>query len=304
MIQKKHILWTFLSFVAVAMLTGIAAVLLPSGWVRDEVMITIFIVGCYSLGGLIVVVLGGVKADAGRRQRWTLRMSTGPLFLSMGLFITGLWVGWRWDDYFLKPGAVLLTFGLVFVHRLVVCPLRCDLIAFKISKMTALITGAITGIIICLAFITDGFGHYDELMFRALAVTAIVTAGSTVAAGALAFFAPKPGDDEQGTLAASIEIPIDCPRCQSNITALSNKESRCPTCKLHVRIEIKEPRCTCGYLLYQLESNTCPECGKSIYDTSLPVQINCPRCNTRVNAQSNKDSSCPSCKLEVRIEIK
>jgi hypothetical protein len=264
LIPKKYILWTFLAFVALAMLTGIAAVILPRGWVDEEVMITILIVGAYSLGGLIVVILGGIKGSGGRTQRWTLRVSTAALVISMGLFITGIWVGWRWDQYFLKPGAVALSFGLTFVHRLVVCPLRCTLPVFRLCKLIALTTGAITGFIVCAAFITDGFGFYNEIMFRILAISAIVCAGTTIATGALAFFAPKPGDDEQGTLASSIPIDITCPRCNTTINAHSNKDSRCPTCKLHVRIEIKEPRCACGYLLYQLQSDSCPECGKPI----------------------------------------
>ncbi len=267
MTPKKLILWTFLAFVALAMLAGIAAVVLPRGWVNDDVMITILIVGAYSLGGLIVVILGGIKGSGGRLQRWTLRMSSGALLISMALFITGIWVGWRYDQNFLRPGAVSLSFGLTFVHRLIVCPLSCTLPVFRPCKGIALTTGAITGFIVCAAFITDGFGFYDELMFRILAIAAIICAGTTIATGALAFFAPKPGENEQGTLAPSIPINITCPRCSSTISAQSNKDSRCPTCKLHVRIEVEEPRCTCGYLLYQLQSDSCPECGKPIPTT-------------------------------------
>ncbi|MDF1870966.1 MAG: hypothetical protein P1U30_11295, partial [Phycisphaerales bacterium] len=180
MIQKKYILWTFLSFVALAMLAGIAAVVLPRGWVDDEVMITILIVGAYSLGGLIVVILGGIKGSGGRTQRWTLRISTTALVISMALFITGIWVGWKYDQYFLKPGAVTLSLGLTFVHRLVVCPLSCTLPAFRPCKLIALTTGAITGFIVAVAFITDGFGSYDELMFRILAIAAIICDSWTV----------------------------------------------------------------------------------------------------------------------------
>jgi|GEM_PF-1541694 len=261
---KKAVLYSFLFCVALAVLTGIAAVVLPRGWVDDEVMVTILLVGCYSLGGLIVVVLGGMKGIDGRRQRWTLAISTTALLASMGLFIAGIWVGWRWDDFFLRSGAVALTIGITFVHRLVVLPLKCNLISFRINKLTALFTGSLTGTLIATAFITEGFGMYDELMFRILAVSAIITAGSTIAAGALAFFAPKPGEDEQASFDTSLPVQITCPRCNTSLKAQSNKDSRCPSCKLKIRIEVKEPRCTCGYLLYQLNSKSCPECGKPI----------------------------------------
>lgn len=268
LIPKKYILWTFLSFVALAMLTGIAAVVLPRGWVDDEVMITILIVGAYSLGGLIVVILGGNRGIDGRKQKLTLRIATTTIFISMVTFITIIWIepllNWKWENLFWRSGAVFLTVGIAFVHRLIINPLNCPLFSFKVSKRTALITGAITASIIAFGFINDGFGNFDELMVRILAISAIITAGTTIATGALAFFAPKPGEDEQGTLASSIPIDITCPRCKTTINAHTNKDSRCPTCKLHVRIEIKEPRCTCGYLLYQLQSDSCPECGKPI----------------------------------------
>ncbi|MFK7759721.1 MAG: hypothetical protein AB8C13_07240 [Phycisphaerales bacterium] len=264
---KKAILWLFLSCVGLAMLTGIAAAVLPSGWVDEEVMITILLVGCYSLGGLIVVVLGGIRGHDGRRQRWTLGISTAALLISMALFITMVWVSWRIDQHFMKSAAISLTVGITFVHRLVMLPLRSELTIFRVCKYTALITGALTGSIVVAAFLTEGFGFYDELMFRILAISAIFTAGSTIAAGALAFFAPRAGENEQGILASSVPLEFTCPRCQTEIHALSNKESRCGKCKLKVRVEIQEPRCLCGYLLYQLDSDACPECGRAI-DTS------------------------------------
>ena len=29
-------------------------------------------------------------------------------------------------------------------------------------------------------------------------------------------------------------------------------------------IEFEEPRCDCGYLLYRLVGDTCPECGRAV----------------------------------------
>ena len=31
-----------------------------------------------------------------------------------------------------------------------------------------------------------------------------------------------------------------------------------------MKIEIEEPRCACGYLLYRLEGDSCPECGAMV----------------------------------------
>ncbi len=268
MIPKKYILWTFLTCVGLAMFTGIAAVILPNGWIEDEVMITIMIIGTYALGGLIVVVLGGVAGTDGRKQRWTFRLSTTALFLSMAIFITIIWIegmlSWDWEQVFWRSGAVSLTIGIALVHRILVTPLTSTLLSFRIAKRTALISASLTAALIAFGFINDGFGMWDDLMVRLLAISAIIGAGTTITAGALAFFATKPGEDEQASFDTSLPIDITCPRCNTSIKAQSNKDSRCPSCKLRVRIEVKEPRCTCGYLLYQLAATNCPECGKPI----------------------------------------
>lgn len=264
MISKKHILWTFLTFVALAMITGIAAVVLPNGWIDDEVLITIFIVGAYSLGGILIL---GAAPKHGQLF-WTLRICAASLALSMSIFIAFVWLdsvlNYRWSPYFYKPGSIFLIIGCAAAHRLIIVPLKVPLLAFRIIKRTALISAMILVAIVTFGIIFDGFGSLDELFVRLMAIASIFVAGATIAAGAIAIFAPKPGEDEQGTLSASIPISLQCPRCDCTINAHSNKDARCPTCKLKVRIQIEEPRCLCGYLLYQLNTDTCPECGKPI----------------------------------------
>ncbi|MCH7602227.1 MAG: hypothetical protein IIB54_05635, partial [Planctomycetes bacterium] len=56
-----------------------------------------------------------------------------------------------------------------------------------------------------------------------------------------------------------------CPQCQQWLEAPSGP-ARCDGCGLRLIIEITEPRCPCGYLLYELKGNVCPECGR---DTTI-----------------------------------
>tara|TARA_R110000744_G_scaffold89139_8_gene173427 strand:+ start:380 stop:1261 length:882 start_codon:yes stop_codon:yes gene_type:complete len=264
MITKKHILWTFLSFVALAMLTGIAAVVLPSGWIDEKILITIFIVGAYSLAGIVIVSV----APKHGKQRRTLQICTTGLALSMLLFITLLWfepwIGYQRDQYFWKPALIALTIGLAAAHRLMIVPLTNPLRAFRIVKRSTILAASTMVILITFGILNDGYGSFDEMAARLIAIAAIITAGSTIATGAIAIFAPKPGDDEQSSFDTTLPVTLTCPRCAANIQARSNKESRCQNCKLKVRVQIEEPRCTCGYLLYKLQSNTCPECGKPV----------------------------------------
>jgi len=268
MITKKHILWTFLSLVALAMLTGIAAVVLPSGWIDEKVLITIFIVGAYSLAGIVVVSIAPKHDTQLGKQRRTLQACTIGLALSMVLFITLLWfdswIGYQRDQYFWKPALIALVIGLAAAHRLMIVPLKNPLRSFQIVKRTTIIAASLMVALIIYGILFDGYGSFDEIAARLIAIAAIITAGSTIATGAIAIFAPKPGEDEQSSFDTSIPITLTCPRCAESIQAKSNKESRCQSCKLKVRVQIEEPRCTCGYLLYKLHSDTCPECGKPV----------------------------------------
>jgi len=261
MITKQVALGVFLGCIVVAMGAGMVAILLPSGSVDESVMITIMIVGFYALGGLIIVGIGG-------KMRRTFRLCVSGLAASMVIYLIAVWfersLGWRWEQFVWRSGTIALIVGIGFAHRLLVCPLRAPNLAGVISKRSALISGAVLSGALIIGLVNDGFGSWDELVVRIIGVTALVAAGSTVAAGALAIFGPKPGDDEPGLLADSMPVSMTCPRCQSPVEVRSNKEARCQSCRLKIRIEVEEPRCTCGYLLYELKSDVCPECGKAI----------------------------------------
>ncbi|MCA9302767.1 MAG: hypothetical protein KC996_01455 [Phycisphaerales bacterium] len=259
--HKAVLLWSLLGVVGLAMFAGIVAVVLPSRYVDDRVFATISIMGIYALGGLVLVAVSG-------RRRWTLRISSLCLVSSMLIYIAAVWLermlNWQWEQFFWKTGTIVLIIGLIFAHRLMLSPLRTPLMIASVVKRTALISGVLLGGIIIFGLINDGFWDWDELFVRLMGIAAIIMAGTTIATGAFAIFAPKPGEDEPGLLVGSIPVSLTCPRCNAAVSVQSNREGRCEGCRLKVRVEIEEPRCSCGYLLYELESDTCPECGKPI----------------------------------------
>jgi len=265
MAKKQMALWVLLALVGVSMLTGIAAVIMPNSLIDERVLISIMIIGMYSLGGLVVVA-------SARKMRTTFRFCTGFMLLSMLLFVLLVWIDYRIDyeitDLLRKIGFGSLVISFVLAHRLLICPLSASYQLTRIAKRTAIITGWTTGILMILLTVFDSVvyntSEFGELLLRLLGISAILCAGSTIATGALVIFGPKPGDDEPGLLESSIVVSMTCPRCQSDIEAKSNRETRCGSCRLKVLVEIEEPRCKCGYLLYELESDTCPECGQLI----------------------------------------
>jgi ribosomal protein L37E len=65
------------------------------------------------------------------------------------------------------------------------------------------------------------------------------------------------------TIPARIGLAMTCPRCGVEQTFRVGA-ARCASCGFAMFIEFEEPRCECGYPLYQLEGQKCPECGRPI----------------------------------------
>ncbi len=65
------------------------------------------------------------------------------------------------------------------------------------------------------------------------------------------------------TISEKSELAFTCPTCQAAQRLRSGRRA-CSSCGQNLFIEIEEPRCDCGYLLYQLQSMTCPECGRDV----------------------------------------
>ncbi len=258
---KAVMLWSLLGCVGVAMLAGIVAVVLPSRYVDDRVFASIATMGAYALGGLIIVA-------AGQRMRWTLRVCALCTVISMAIYLSMIWferaINWRWEQIGWKTGTVFLIISIVLAHRMLLFPLRTPLLSAKIAKRCALISAILLGSVIIVGLVNDGFWNWEELVLRLMGITAIVTAGTTIATGAFALFGPKPGEDEPGLLVGSIPVSICCPRCGNGLTIDSNRDGRCTGCRLKIRVEVEEPRCACGYLLYELAAAVCPECGSPV----------------------------------------
>jgi hypothetical protein len=56
---------------------------------------------------------------------------------------------------------------------------------------------------------------------------------------------------------------LQCVRCGQWMQMHSGKAA-CPRCRSIITLEFEEPRCACGYLLFGLETASCPECGAAV----------------------------------------
>jgi hypothetical protein len=69
------------------------------------------------------------------------------------------------------------------------------------------------------------------------------------------------------SLPTRLSIELSCPGCGAE-QVLSTGVTACRACRFALVIEIEEPRCECGYLLYRLEGDACPECGKPVPESA------------------------------------
>ncbi|MHC4218156.1 MAG: zinc ribbon domain-containing protein [Planctomycetota bacterium] len=125
-------------------------------------------------------------------------------------------------------------------------------------RLATLIAGAATAVLSELII----FDYDRELVTRGDAAAAILTACGTLALAVLARlnrrvdFEPMPREMRN--------ITLFCPRCRKK-QSLELGGAECKSCGLRIEVRAEEPRCAqCGYLLYQLTSDNCPECGTPI----------------------------------------
>jgi hypothetical protein len=66
-----------------------------------------------------------------------------------------------------------------------------------------------------------------------------------------------------GSLPGRPRLELRCPDCGEQQTMSAGIE-RCRRCGLTIMIDVEEPRCACGYLLFNLQGDECPECGRKV----------------------------------------
>lgn len=261
---RTTFLWIMIASFAVTALVGIVVILLPDLIGRDEeVLLTALLLGLYSLPPL------GCSIVIGRGRRVPF-MWAGILASTLAwcLWVPMIWgnpynwdfFGVDWDVVFFKTGFTLTFIALWVVHFGLIDMLRLDRHAFRTVRRATLI---ITGVLVWIGILTMWFEIDAEWLFRGIGVLGILTACGTVVTPILALIELLQRRTGGETVPSRIAIEVRCPRC-GEMQSMKSGANTCANCKLRIRIEVEEPRCTCGYLLYQLHGDQCPECGRAI----------------------------------------
>ncbi len=125
---------------------------------------------------------------------------------------------------------------------------------------------ALTAGLVDLAVVDDRLLHlgWDEgsFLWRGMGASGILAGCGTLALVVLAVLNRQidyePGSKEM------LSLFLACPRCGKKQNVAIG-EASCVACDLRISTRIEEPRCrNCGYLLYKLTSDRCPECGEAL----------------------------------------
>jgi hypothetical protein len=265
----RKFLMAFIVSILLCGLVGIYVLLLGRfGRLESQVLATTGSVGAAS-------ILGMAAAVAWERRRWqplaplALGTIVCALLLTVGAIwnVPDLWRDWRVYSsgppppyYYERITATAALIGVALSHIALLSLARLRK-QYEWSRIATVATIA-TLVALCLVLLwgsINGFG--EEALLRAVGVLAILVACGTVAVPVLHRVSAIRRREDIRTV--ELKLPITCPRCRK-AQELPVGRSRC-ACGLRFAIEIEEEHCAvCGYALYNLTGNCCPECGTPI----------------------------------------
>jgi len=258
--SQRLLLFCFIGSISLCGLIGIFALLL--GEMTDfigRVLATTATVGGASIFALAAAI-------PWERKRW---QPVGPLGMlavvnAMVFLLILIWLdpyfanGYKW---FFKALFVSCVFAVALPH-IGLLSLASLHRAYEIVRLGTV--GAIALLGAALSFLIVGEVDPGELGARLLGVLGILDACGTVAVPILHRVSRI--RSAESTVTTKLELTLTCPRCRTTQT-LPVGRSKCTSCGLKFTIDIEEEHCPkCGYVLYQLTSDKCPECGTNVLE--------------------------------------
>ena len=263
--MRAAFLWSMIVSLSLAALLGIAALLLPRYGPEEEILGSTGVFASFSLVALMCAVVL-------ERRRLAPLMWAG---VASSWSATIAWLVLIWFEGPLPSSGVervaqtggtftVLACGAALVGLLSLP--RFDQRPPSIVRWTTVGVSAALGVqIFCMIWWFDWIERFidNEILARGMGVLSILTAcGSVITPIQWKVQAVRrAGSGDSAPL--KVKVGIECPRCHAK-QSLVTGPARCTECGLRITIDVEEPRCACGYLLYHLESDRCPECGRAV----------------------------------------
>ncbi len=211
-----------------------------------------------TMGVLVVAALVGVGSGDRRHWRW---IGVAASAVAAVMLLAEFWNSTPWDGEIIT---LFVAAGIYVAYANVI--MRVPLTpGQRWLRVGALVTGAATAIFSELIFFDlagGSSGFSDGIVLRLDAAAAILTACGTLALAVLSLLNRRVNFESLSR--ELLRITIFCPRCRRK-QSIELGGAACKACGLRINVRAEEPCCSrCGYLLYKLASDVCPECGTPI----------------------------------------
>ncbi len=223
-------------------------------WRHDEWWETAWVL--FLANPVFVVTLLGFGVESGRHWRW-IGVASGVVACVMALW--GIW-----NESKHGPAGLICVSSVAIVvammNIIARCPLKPGQVWLRAATLAAVVATAF--VIDVAAIIDPSSSSTEELFFRLGGATGIVSACGLMALAVLARLNRQV--DYEPLTGRILEMTLHCPRCDKKQTVQIG-DAQCCDCQLRIHTRVEEPRCPgCGYLLYRLTADQCPECGVSL----------------------------------------
>jgi hypothetical protein len=265
-VSSRVALRAFLTVVAVSAVLGLLVIMNLVTDTRFLATSAIVAVGC------MATFVCALVADHGRFARW-MRSATIVGWLSVLVWLFMVWfeaaLGSNGMEVTSRIAGALSLYAVWSIFSAVTLAPRGG------GTMTAIVRWSVFGLATGWSAITEfaivepdvaemvvnAIG--EQWVGRIVAASAVVIGAGTLAQPVLIRIAGA-APQESAIRGRRAKVALGCPRCGMRCELETNTDAKCAACQLAIRVEVDEPRCACGYLLFGLETSTCPECGAAV----------------------------------------
>ncbi|MHC4990078.1 MAG: hypothetical protein ACYTGC_03770 [Planctomycetota bacterium] len=262
---RKTFLWSMIISLSLAALVGIAALVMPRFGIEERILGSTALFGAFSLVALMCATVlerrrmvacmwGGIASDA----------------LALLLWLALIWferdMNGRQEEAVARLGGTFTVLAVGAAHVGLLRLPRFDRPSSDtVRHLTVGVAIVLGTYILSLIWWWDWIEDMvdDDFLVRGLGVLSILVACGTVVTPILWKMQTVRHEGEEESIPSRVDITLTCPRCRTEQTLRAGRR-RCRQCGLRITIDVEEPRCACGYLLYRLESGRCPECGRPV----------------------------------------
>lgn len=260
---QRTLLLGFICSLALCGLIGIYALVMGQfGWLEMRVLGTTASIGAAS-------ILAMASAVAWETRRWRPIGLVGMILPGVALLLLLVLI---WDFAPRTPRAVYERFtgstcivAVATAHVALLALARLHRGYEWVRTVTVTVIGALAVILILTIIVEPN----DDDLGRIIGSLAIIDVCGSVAVPVLHRVSAISSREQVRT--TNLEVTVICPRCETS-RKLPVGRSRC-ACGLRFLIEVEEEHCPrCGYALYKLTSNACPECGAPLTPAALAAK--------------------------------